>query len=450
MPSKKNKRKRPERPTIHPKNKYSDNPPDFSLLASLYPSLKPFVLYSRDGRPRIDWTDFNSTRELTRVLLLHDHGLNWWIPDGQLCPTVPNRLNYIHWALELTAFTLYLVPLFLDGHFVGSDVTDVALEWAEKNVKGNQHISELIEIRKVTDCQDAISIEDSNCGESVNCENKMDGNVTVVEEAELLPSSFDPPLDMNKKYSGPPLLLGVVRDGEKFDFCMCNPPFFETMEEAGLNPKTSCGGTPEEMVCPGGEKAFITRIIEDSVVLKESFRWFTSMVGRKVNLKFLTSKLREVGVTIVKTTEFVQGQTSYLSLLRVFNGNSVPSMYYSQLSPFFCTGGASCKLNASSFVVDITASNDQCKAILGDEAKPPNGAATCNTLEASQSSSYLHPPSNNLSFRVSVFQQIPGTLLVKASLQHRDGPVPGVFSLIIQQLEKILRCKFCREKTTRN
>jgi 23S rRNA (adenine1618-N6)-methyltransferase len=33
------------------------------------------------------------------------------------------------------------------------------------------------------------------------------------------------------------------------------------------------------------------------------------MVGRKSNLKSLISKLREVGVTIVKTTEFVQGQT---------------------------------------------------------------------------------------------------------------------------------------------
>lgn len=33
------------------------------------------------------------------------------------------------------------------------------------------------------------------------------------------------------------------------------------------------------------------------------------MIGRKSNLKFLISKLREVGVTIVKTTEFVQGQT---------------------------------------------------------------------------------------------------------------------------------------------
>lgn len=33
------------------------------------------------------------------------------------------------------------------------------------------------------------------------------------------------------------------------------------------------------------------------------------MVGRKANLKSLISKLREVGVTIVKTTEFVQGKT---------------------------------------------------------------------------------------------------------------------------------------------
>ena len=156
-----------------------------------------------------------------------------------------------------------------------ADVTDVALEWAERNVKSNQHISELIEIRKVTNCQGTLSIEDSKCGESVDGKSKMDGSGSVVEEAEPLPlSSFDLPSDANKKYSGPPVLLGVVRDSEKFDFCMCNPPFFETMEEAGLNPKTSFGGTPEEMVCPGGEKAFITRIIEDSVVLKESFRCF--------------------------------------------------------------------------------------------------------------------------------------------------------------------------------
>ncbi|KAJ6310828.1 hypothetical protein OIU76_015526 [Salix suchowensis] len=199
-------------------------------------------------------------------------------------------------------------------------------------------ISELIEIRKVTNCQDTLSIEDTNCGVSVNGEGKMGGSGSVVEEAEPLPlSSFVLPSDANKLYSGPPVLLGVVRDGEKLDFCMCNPPFFVAMVEAGLNPKTSFAGTPEEMVCPGGEKAFITHIIEDSVVLNESSRcflinhsvlfipnlsmssvpkhWslclhfvrrlFTSMLRRKTNIKFLTSKLRDVGVTMVKTIEFV-------------------------------------------------------------------------------------------------------------------------------------------------
>lgn len=34
------------------------------------------------------------------------------------------------------------------------------------------------------------------------------------------------------------------------------------------------------------------------------------MVGRKANLKYLVSNLREVGVSVVKTTEFVQGQTA--------------------------------------------------------------------------------------------------------------------------------------------
>lgn len=153
-------------------------------------------------------------------------------------------------------------------------MTDVALEWAERNVKNNPHISELIEIRKVTCCQDTLSIEESYYGESVTGESKIDANRSVADETEpLFSSSFALQVDENKNYCGPPVLLGVVRDGEKFDFCMCNPPFFETMEEAGLNPKTSCGGTPEEMVCPGGEKAFISRIIEDSVVLKDSCRY---------------------------------------------------------------------------------------------------------------------------------------------------------------------------------
>lgn len=224
-----------------------------------------------------------------------------------------------------------------------ADATDVAIEWARRNVDSNPHISELIEIRKVesnasTPCVEGLHDEESVHSDEINLCTSVD---TEVEPLPSLPHDLH--ICENRNYHGPPILLGVVRDDEKFDFCMCNPPFFESLEEAGLNPKTSCGGTSEEMVCPGGEKAFITRIIEDSAELKNHFRyyflylechscflclsddlvviifahsfqclhrWFTSMAGRKSSLKDLISKLWKVGVTIVKTTEFVQGRTS--------------------------------------------------------------------------------------------------------------------------------------------
>lgn len=145
----------------------------------------------------------------------------------------------------------------------GADVTDVALEWAERNVKSNPHVSELIEIRKVDSTSDTFSPESHN-GVAVNSEVGPPPPSSSLKETVYL----------ENRYHGPPILLGVVKDGEEFDFCMCNPPFFESMDEVGLNPKTSCGGTPHEMVCPGGERAFIGRMIEDSVVLKKTFRYF--------------------------------------------------------------------------------------------------------------------------------------------------------------------------------
>ncbi len=49
---------------------------------------------------------------------------------------------------------------------------------------------------------------------------------------------------------------------------MCNPPFFASMEEAGQNPATAFSGTAAEMVCPGGELAFVTRMVSDSLALQ--------------------------------------------------------------------------------------------------------------------------------------------------------------------------------------
>ena len=98
-----------ERRSIHPRNRYADNPPDFSLLASLYPSFSSFVHYSPDGRPSIDWTDFNATRELTRTLLLHDYSLNWYcflilflllICAQNFCFSVQVAINFMVWEFS--------------------------------------------------------------------------------------------------------------------------------------------------------------------------------------------------------------------------------------------------------------------------------------------------------------------------------------------------------------
>ncbi|KAG9442602.1 hypothetical protein H6P81_018456 [Aristolochia fimbriata] len=471
MPSK--KKRRIERPTIHPRNRYSENVPDFRVLASLYPSFEPYVYYTRGGWPKIDWTDYNATRELTRVLLDHDHNVKWWIPDGQLCPAVPNRSNYIHWIEDLLSSEIVpkfdscddnmrgfdigtgancIYPLLgaslLGWRFVGSDVTDIAIEWARKNVDCNPHLLDLIEIRRV--------------GDGSELENSVDNTVRNSEETFFSQNTDQSRVD-EKTYASLPVLLGIVRDNEKFDFCMCNPPFFETIEEAGLNPETSFGGTHEEMVCPGGERAFITKIIEDSVELKQSFRWYTSMVGRKVNLKFLVSKLRDAGVSIVKTTEFVQGQTSRWGLAWSFAMPKVKIMashlpekshqsftleglprqlgaveVLKSVELLFLSAGASCKTNLFAFTVDITASKENCDMFLKDDAEV-SGREDRTLCELSREQL---PASDELCFRVSVFEQIPGTLLVKGSLLHKQSPLSGLFSSVFYKLEEGLRKKF--------
>ncbi len=65
-------------------------------------------------------------------------------------------------------------------------------------------------------------------------------------------------------------------------------------------------GTPAEMVCPGGELAFIRRMVADSVQLRGSFHWYTTMVGKKDTLKAIRMELHALGVTALRTTELAQ------------------------------------------------------------------------------------------------------------------------------------------------
>ncbi|KAI8025014.1 Sucrose-binding protein [Camellia lanceoleosa] len=57
----------------------------------------------------------------------------------------------------------------------------------------------------------------------------------------------------------------------------------------------------------------------------------------------------------------------------------------------------------------------------------------------SNASCCSHLPLNDLSFRISVFQQIPGTLLVRGYLQHKESPAADLillFKLLLQSLHE--------------
>ena len=114
---------------MHPRNRYLKKPADFGELAKSRPSLQPYLIKKgKQDTPRtstqstahlnapltpstkdskrafsytINFSDPNALRELTCAVLDRDFGLKLEIPADRLIPTVPQKLNYIHWIEDL-------------------------------------------------------------------------------------------------------------------------------------------------------------------------------------------------------------------------------------------------------------------------------------------------------------------------------------------------------------
>ena len=101
---------------MHPRNRYTKAKPDFGELAEVHPSLKPFLVERRPSssssvsvplpshlpyRYTIDFSKPEALRELTCATLKHDFKLKIELPLDRIIPTVPQRLNYIHWVEDL-------------------------------------------------------------------------------------------------------------------------------------------------------------------------------------------------------------------------------------------------------------------------------------------------------------------------------------------------------------
>lgn len=91
---------------MHPRNRYRDIKPDFEAYANTRPSLAPHLRQRKNPSAEgflctLDFSDPDALRELTCACLEHDFNLRVTIPLGHLIPTVPQKLNYIHWLEDL-------------------------------------------------------------------------------------------------------------------------------------------------------------------------------------------------------------------------------------------------------------------------------------------------------------------------------------------------------------
>jgi hypothetical protein len=79
--------------------------------------------------------------------------------------------------------------------------------------------------------------------------------------------------------------------------------------------------TVHELVCEGGEVAFVSQMAAESVALRNQIAWFTSMIGKKSTLKCIQDTLRQLQPSAVQVTQFVQGEQTRWGIAWTFRHN---------------------------------------------------------------------------------------------------------------------------------
>ncbi len=354
---------------------YRDKPQDFEALARACPSLAPHLVSRGRGKPRsIDFSREESVEALTECILWQDFGVRWQRPPKSLIPPVPNRFTYILWIKDLLATSLgpgrgnageevrgvdigtggTLIYALLGAaafgwSFLATENCHYSLRWAERNLRSNPSLVGLVRIRDTSpsapasaggaggedpgihlglvlpegdgDGEDGHRIEVALSFQGKGEEAEAEAGATMMETDEAEAEAEAEGGAMAAASAESKCLVGVLDPSVAYDFCMCNPPFFDTEEARPLH-KPGHGGLANELRCPGGELAFVGRIVADSLALRTQVRWYTTMVGRKKTLKTLLAALRaKPEVRGIRTTTFVCGRTTRWGLAWTFHAD---------------------------------------------------------------------------------------------------------------------------------
>ena len=269
---------------MHPKNPFAKNY-DFDFLVQHSPDLKEFVFVNEYGNQTITFEDKQAVKVLNRALLKAYYGLDHWdIPEHNLCPPIPGRLDYLLHVAELIPKTkLSLLDIGTGANLIYPILATCHFNW--------QCTASEVDLDALKNAQEII---DSN---------------KVLQKIALRRQRF--------KSS---ILEHIIQPGDNFDVVVCNPPFFKNRTDAEQQnqrkvrnlqleggERLNFGGLANELWYKGGEEAFIKKMAGESVLFKDQVHWFSSLVSQKENLKNIKRAINKTDPAEVKVIEMEQG-----------------------------------------------------------------------------------------------------------------------------------------------
>lgn len=285
-----------EKSTLHPRNLHR-NSYDFDPLISCVPELKHYVFKNDYDTLTINFSLPQAVKLLNKALLLKYYEVkNWDIPEGNLCPPIPGRADYVHYLADLLAEENGQIPT---GNSVKGLDIGTGANLVYPLIANNSYGWKFV-------------------GTDIN-PNSLDNAQKILEQNPNLSESIQLKLQPDSDF----IFKNIISPEDKFSFSMCNPPFHESEADAMLgnrrknnnlrkkkvqNPKLNFGGQHSELWCEGGELEFIRKMIDESVLFSSQVLWFTSLVSKKDNLHQLITRLKNNNAIDIKTIEMAQGQ----------------------------------------------------------------------------------------------------------------------------------------------
>ncbi|MDQ5942369.1 MAG: rRNA (adenine1618-N6)-methyltransferase [Pseudomonadota bacterium] len=287
------------KPGLHPRNRHNKGY-DFAALTATLPDLTRFIVTTPAGTPSIDFAKPAAVKVLNRALLEMDYGVkNWDIPANYLCPPIPGRADVLHYLADLLAESnggqiphgdrLWILDIGIGANAVYPLIGHAEYGWSFLGV--DTDVKALENVKRIVAANPGLQYA----------------------------------IDLRHQPVADNVFTGLLKAGEKFDLTLCNPPFHASAADTAAasqrkwknlgkahkgnpTPRNNFGGQSNELWYPGGEWAFLERMIEQSLPIGKRCLWFTSLVSKAENLRYAEAALAKLHPCDVRIIPMSQGQ----------------------------------------------------------------------------------------------------------------------------------------------